>query len=158
MGAYQIGQLHGVKRSGCSFKGVFIPKLHHPIELTLDFILRQFLQRRAVGIRWAGVRPHRPPRLRQRGHSTAEEGVEDPQPIEAMLHQLLKPRLDDLQLVLLTRGTPRPAFPPLWHSSGERREWRLYWVPDIEPLAMPPPIGVTGGVRRVGGRRLWLLL
>ena len=87
-----------------------------------------------------------------------EEGVEDPQPIEAMLHKLLKLRLDNLQLVLPTSRTPRLAFPPLRPSSGERREWRLHWVPDVEPLTMPPPIGVTGGVRRVGGQWLRLLL
>ena len=81
-----------------------------------------------------------------------EEGVEHPHPIEAMLHQLLELCLNDVQLVLLTRGTLRPTLRPLRPSSGERREWRLRWFPDIEPLPMPPPIGVVGGVRGVGAR------
>ena len=80
----------------------------------------------------------------------AEEGVEHPQPIETVLHQLLELRLDDLQLVLPTGGTPRPAFLSLQPSSGEQREWRLHWVPDVEPLPMPPLIGVIGGVHRIG--------
>ena len=84
--------------------------------------------------------------------------MEDPQPIEAMLHNPLKLRLDNLLFVLPTGGTPRPALPPLWPSSGKRWEWRLCRVPDVEPLTMPPPVGVIGGVSRVGGRRLWLLL
>ena len=87
-----------------------------------------------------------------------EEGVEHPQPIEAMLHQLLELRLDDVQFVLLTRGTPRPALPPLRPSSGERQERRLYWVPNVEPLPMPPSIGVAGGVRGVGAWWPQLLL
>ena len=87
-----------------------------------------------------------------------EEGVEHPQPIEAMLHQLLKLRPDDLQLVLPTRGTPRPALPPLRPSFGERREWHLRWVPNVEPLPMPPLIGIVGGVCGVGARRTQLIL
>ena len=35
-----------------------------------------------------------------------EEGMEDLQPIEALLHKLLKLRLDNLQLVLATDRTP----------------------------------------------------
>ena len=75
--------------------------------MTLDFILWQLLRRRAVGIHRAGVFPHRPRSLHQRGDPTAEEGMEDPQLIKAMLHEPLKLRLDNLQLVLLTGGTPR---------------------------------------------------
>ena len=77
----------------------------------------------------------------------AEEGVEHPQPVEAMLHQLLELYLDDLQLVLPAGGAPRPALPPLWPPTGERREWSLNRVLDVEPLPMPPPIRVVGGVR-----------
>ena len=40
-----------------------------------------------------------------------EEGVEDPQPIEAMLHKLLKLRLNNLQLVLLAGQDPMTSFP-----------------------------------------------
>ena len=82
----------------------------------------------------------------------AEEGMEDPQPIEAILHKPLKLHLDNLQLLLPTGRTPRLAFPPLRPFSGERREWRFRWVPDVEPLTVPLPVGVTGGVRRVGDR------
>ena len=81
----------------------------------------------------------------------AEEGMEDPQPVEAMLHKPLKLRLDNLQFVLAISETPRPALPPLQPSSGKHREWCLRRVPDVEPLAVPPLVGVTGGVRRVGG-------
>ena len=88
----------------------------------------------------------------------AEEGMEDLQPIEAMPHEPLKLHLDDLQLVLPTGRTPRPAFPPLRPLLGERQEWRLRRVPNIEPLAMPSSVGVTRGVRRVGDRRLRPLL
>ena len=88
----------------------------------------------------------------------AEEGMEDPQPIEAMSHEPPKLHLDNLQLVLPTGETPRPAFPPLWPLPGECQEWRLRRVPNVEPLAVPPPVGVTGGVRRVGDQQLRLLL
>jgi len=95
-----------MKGSGRPFEGVFIPQLQHPIEMTPDFILRQLLQRCAVEIHWAGVFPHRLCSLRQRGDPTMKEGMEDPQPVEAMLHKLLKLRLDNLQLVISTGGTP----------------------------------------------------
>ena len=114
-----------MKGTGRPFEGVFIPQLQHPIEMTPDFILWQLLQRRAVGIHRARVFPHWPRSLRQRGDPTLEESMEDPQPVEAMQHKPLKLRLDNLQLVLLTGGTPRPAFPPLRPFSSERREWRF---------------------------------
>ena len=87
-----------------------------------------------------------------------EEGMEDPQPVEAMSHEPPKLCLDDLQLVLPMGRTPRAAFPPLRPLPGEHREWRLRWVPNVEPLAMPSPIEVTRGVRQVGDRRLRPLL
>ena len=87
-----------------------------------------------------------------------EEGMEDPQPIEAMLHKPLKLHLDNFQLVLPTGGTPRPDFPPHWPFSSEHREWRFRRVPNVQPLTMPPSVGVTGGVHRVGDQRLRLLL
>ena len=84
--------------------------------------------------------------------------MEDQQPIEAMLHKPLKLCLNNLQLVLPTDRTPRPAFPPLRPFSSEHREWRIRWVPDVEPLTMPPLSCSHRGVRRVGDRRLRLLL
>ena len=54
----------------------------------------------------ARVFPHRPRSLRQRGNPTAKESMEDPQLVEAMLHEPLKLYLDDLQLVLLMGRTP----------------------------------------------------
>ena len=78
-----------------------------------------------------------------------EEGVEDPQPIEAIPHELLKLQLDDRQLFLLTARTPHLTFPLLRPPPGKRQERRLHWVPDIEPFTMPPPVGVTRGVRGV---------
>ena len=87
-----------------------------------------------------------------------EEGMEDPQPIEAMLHKPLKLRLDNLQLVLPIGGTPRPAFPPLRPLPRKRREWHLRRVPNVEQLTVPPLVGVIGGVRGVGDRWLWPLL
>ena len=89
---------------------------------------------------------------------TGRPDIEDPQLVEAMLHKPLKLHLDNLQLVLPTGGTPRPVFPPLRPFFGERWEWRFRRVPDVEPLIVPPPVGVVGGVRRVGDRWLRLLL
>ena len=83
-----------------------------------------------------------------------EEGMKDPQPIEAMLHKPPKLLLDNFQLVLPTDGTPRLAFPPLRPLPGERQEWSLRWVPNVKPLTVPPLVGVTEGVRQVGDR--WL--
>ena len=88
----------------------------------------------------------------------AEEGVEHLHPIKALLYQILELRPDDLQLVLSARRAPRPTVLPLRPSTGERQEWRLHQVLDIEPLPVPPPIGVAGGVRGVGARRPRLLL
>ena len=144
--------------SGLSFEGLLVPQLQHPVELTLDLVLRQLLRRHVVEIHRAQVHPHRPAPLRQWGDPMAEEGVEHPQPVKAMLHQLLEFCLDDLQLVLPTGGTLRPALPPLQPSFGERREWQLRWVPNVEPLPMPPLIIVAGGVRGVGARWPRLLL
>ena len=76
----------------------------------------------------------------------AEEGVEHPHPVEALLHQLLELLPDDLQLLLLAGGAPRPTVPPLWPPTGERWEWCLHRVPDVEPLPMPPLVGVAGEV------------
>ena len=102
-----------MKGTGHPFEGVFIPQLQYPIEMTLYFILWQLLRRRTVGIHQARVFPHRSRSFRQRGNSTVEEGMEYPQPVEAMLHKPLKLHLDNLQLVLPTGGTPQPTFPPL---------------------------------------------
>ena len=88
----------------------------------------------------------------------AKEGVQDPQPIEAIPHELSKLRLDDRQLFLLMGRTPRPTFPLLRPPSGKHREWFLHRVLDIEPLAMPSPIGVTRRVREVGDQWLRPLL
>ena len=88
----------------------------------------------------------------------AEEGMEDPQPIKVMLHKPLKHCLNNLQFVLPIGGTPRPALRPLRPSSSKHQEWCLHWVPNVEPLTVPPSIGVIGGVRGVGDRRLWPLL
>ena len=87
-----------------------------------------------------------------------EEGMEDPQPDEAMLHKPLELRLDNLQLVLPTGGTPRLAFPPLWPFPSEHQEWCFHWVFNVEPLTVPPPVGVTGGVHGVGDQWLRPLL
>ena len=84
--------------------------------------------------------------------------MEDSQPIEAMLHEPPKLHLNNLQLVLPMGRTPRPTFPPLRPLPGERQEWHLHRVPNVEPLTMPSLIGVTGGVRRIGDRWLGLLL
>ena len=87
-----------------------------------------------------------------------EEGMEDPQPIEAMPHEPPNLHLDNLQLVLPMGGTPRLAFPPLRPLPGERQEWSLRWVPNVKPLTVPPLVGVTEGVRQVGDRWFWPLL
>ena len=79
--------------------------------------------------------------------------MEDPQPVEVMPLEPLKLCLDDLQLVLPMGKIPRLAFPPLRPLPSEHREWCLRWVPDVEPLVVPPPIGVVGGVRRVEDRQ-----
>ena len=72
--------------SRLSLEGLLVPQLRHLVELTPDLVLCQLLQRRVIGIHRAGVHPHRLAPLRQLGNPTVEEGVEHPQPIEAMLH------------------------------------------------------------------------
>ena len=79
-----------------------------------------------------------------------EEGVEHPHPFKALLHRFLELRPDDLHYVLLARRALRPTIPSFWPPTGERREWRLHWVPDVEPLPVPPLVGVIGGVHGVG--------
>ena len=88
-----------------------------------------------------------------------EEGVEHPHTIKAMRHQLLELRPDNLQLLVLPASrAPRLALLPLRPPTGERREWHLYRVPDVEPFPVPPSIGITGGVRGVRTRYARFLL
>jgi len=110
-GAYQRGHDRGIKQYGFSHHRLVRTQLQHSADVTLDLIIQQLLQRRAVGVRSAVILPHRVRPLHQRHDPAAVKGVEHPHPVKAIPYELLELLLDDLHLVPHRVGTaPRPTL------------------------------------------------
>ena len=97
--------------------------------------------------------------LRQRHDPAAVKGVEQLHPIKAVPYELSELLLDDLHLVPLCVGTaPRPTLLLHQPPAGKRWKWRPCRIPNVEPLPMPSPVGVTWGVRGIRASRMRLPL